>query len=309
MKPVSLARQQEQQQRPDLCPASTQEPLSDAVEQYLAEIRVIPLLSAQEEHQLALRIREGDQAAKQQFMKANLRLVVHLARQYDAPGRDLLDLIQDGTIGLMRAVERFDPHKGYKFSTYAYLWIRQAMRRGLEQTAHLIRLPASLSVRTGMLAQITQQLFEQQGAEPTHEQIAAQMGLSVSVLEQVQAATYQMLSLDKPVSGHDDTTLGEVIADPHTLSADDRLCQAEHERQAAERVAALLAGLTERERQVLLLRFGLDGAGEQRSFAEIGQALGLTRQRVHHVYVRAIEKLRQTAGSAACGARQQQQQA
>jgi RNA polymerase primary sigma factor len=297
MKRVSVVRLEEQQ-RPDLCLALLDENLDDSVEQYLGEIGVIPLLSAEEEYHLAQRIRQGDEQAKRQFVEANLRLVVHIAKQYSMKGRNLLDMIQDGNIGLIRAVEHFDHTKGFKFSTYATWWIKQAICRGLDNTARLVRLPVYLSVRSGMIARIHARLFEQQGYEPTLEQIAAQMGMDVSVVEQVQATNYQILSLDKPVSGHDDTTLGELIPDERIPAYDDLLCQEEDERELPEQVAAMLACLTEREQQVIILHFGLFGVPCHRGYAEIGRELGICRERVRQVYARAIEKLRLAARSA-----------
>jgi RNA polymerase primary sigma factor len=299
MKRVPVKRLEEQQ-RPDLCPALLDDNLDDLVEQYLVEIGPIPLLSAEEERALALRIREGDAAAKQRFIEANLRLVVHIAKQYSNSSHNLLDMIQDGNIGLMRAVEHFDVTKGYKFSTYAFWWIKQAIRRGLDNTARMVRLPAYLSVRTGMIVRTKERLFEQQGYEPTDEQIAAQMEMDVTTVQQVKSANYRVLSLDKAVSGHDETTLGDLIPDERIPAYDDLLCEEEDERELPQQVREMLTCLTERERRVIILHFGLDGGIEHHGYAEIGRQLGISRERVRQVYESALLKLRLAARSATC---------
>ncbi|HZO71434.1 MAG TPA: sigma-70 family RNA polymerase sigma factor [Ktedonobacteraceae bacterium] len=301
--------QDEQAQGPFPCLATSTDAATataaDALGLYLSEIGATPLLSPEEEHLLALRVQAGDEVAREQFLTANLRLVVHVAQRYQRDERDLPDLIQDGNLGLLRALESFDPAYGTKFSTYAYWWISQAIRRGREQTARLVRLPSYLDGRLGRIARARARLFEQHGCEPSTEQIAAALGLSVAEVEQAQAADRQMLSLDRPVSAHEEATLGDFIADGSLPPADEALCHEEAVQAQRHEIASLLACLTERERAVIMLRFGLDEreTGGTRSMAEVGRVLGISRERVRQLQHRAMSKIRAHAQQSVPGAR------
>lgn len=277
---------------------------SDTLGLYLSEIGAVPLLSAEEEHLLAVRVRQGDKDAREQFVSANLRLVVHVARQYQRDEGDLLDLIQDGNLGLLQAVEHFDPERGTKFSTYAFWWIMQAMRRGREQTVRLVRLPSYLDQRLGRIARAHAHLFDVLGCEPTTEQIAATLGMEVAAVEQARVADVAMLSLDRPVSAHNEATLGDCIADERLPEVDEDLCHEEHIQARKQQIERLLVCLTEREWAVIVLRFGLDSeTGGTRSMAEVGRALGISRERVRQLQHRAMSKLRAQAQQIVPGAR------
>jgi RNA polymerase sigma factor (sigma-70 family) len=307
MNHVRLTPSHKPQRSADLCPLPQNKHADDLVEQCLAEIGAIPLLSKAQEQALAERIQAGDAQAKRAFIEANLCLVVHLARQYAAPGRNLLDLIQDGNLGLMRAVEHFDPERGYKFSTYAMYWIKQAIRRGQEQSERLVRLPSYLEGRLGLLARTRAHLFEAWGADPSDEQLAEALSLSLATVTQAQAADYQVLSLDRAISGHDETTLADLIADPAIIPQEEYVCQQEDARQRPGQVQVMLSSPTQREREVIVLYYCLDGLQGQRSYAQVGQMLGLSRERVRQLRERALGKLRQAAGSATLGMRHHEQ--
>ena len=280
---------------------------ADTLGLYLSEIGAVPLLSPEEEHALAVRVRQGDEAAREQFLCANLRLVVHVAKRYQRDEGDLADLIQDGNLGLLQAVEHFDPERGTKFSTYAFWWIHQAIRRGREQTARLVRLPSYLDQRLGRIARAHARLFDVLGCAPTTAQIAAALGLTVEEVEQAVAADRQMLSLDRPVSAHQEATLGDCIADGSQPEVDEALCHEEHVQAQRQQIATLLGCLTPRERAVIVLRFGLDdeeeGTGSTRSLAEVGRILGISRERVRQLAHRAMSKVRTHDQQSVPGAR------
>jgi RNA polymerase primary sigma factor len=267
-------------------PAST-----DSLQLFLNEIGRYPLLTAAEEVALAKRVERGDRAAKERMINCNLRLVVHVAKRYRGHGVPFGDLIQDGVIGLNRAVEKFDWRKGFKFSTYATWWIRQAVQRSVAGQARTIRVPTHVNERRQTLARHARKLEPELGRAPTHEELAKSTGLSLTHVEEALGVAEARVSLNAPV-GEDDGELGDLFADedaedPEEL-AEDAL--------RARAVRDALAELPERERRIVELRFGLDG--EPRSLEAIGAELGLTRERIRQLEAQALEALSGALGDA-----------
>lgn len=266
--------------------ADTIEPLSD----YLRAIGYVPLLQGHEELTLAQRIAQGDRGAAQELATANLRLVVSIARRYVNRGLPLEDLIQEGNIGLLRAVEKFDWTRGYKFSTYAVWWIRQAVVRAIDDKARLVRLPAHLQRTIGALSRTTQQMAGDLGREPTEAELAAALDLDDAEVHRILRAARLPLSLETPIGETEDGMLGDMLVDDGAIPVD---------RQAYQRVLrTALAGvmadiLSSREQDVLSLRFGL-GDGSPITLDEVGAILGLTRERTRQIESRALGKLRQS---------------
>ncbi len=250
----------------------------DALGLYLNEIGRVPLLTLQEERTLARRIKQGDPAAREHMIAANLRLVVKIARDYEGMGLPLLDLINEGNIGLMKAVERFDPTKGAKLSTYAALWIKQAIRRALDNQSRTIRLPNHVNDR---LSKIRELEFR------WREEIADMTGLSVRKIQQYRDASRGMLSLNAPVGADDPSLVMEKIPDPQARLP----LESMQEREEIELTGELLAVLNPRERLIVSRRFGLQG-GEPESLEEVGVTLGLTRERIRQIQQVALEKMR-----------------
>jgi RNA polymerase primary sigma factor len=260
----------------------------------LANAGRVPLLSAQEERRLAERVQAGDESARQRFIEANLRLVAHVAKDYVGYGLPYEDLFQEGCCGLMRAVEKFDPSKGIKFSTYATFWVKQSMLRAIGNTLRTIRLPIYVSGQLRLIKQTTDALYAERGQEPTVEQIAQVTGISPEQIGRLCCLDHCPLSLQKPIAGTNEACLADTIADPSSPTIDEVITeQSQHEALPAV-IAHALHCLTDRERQVIILRFGLDGDdGMQRDLAEVGRMLGLSRERVRQLEGRALEKLRQ----------------
>jgi RNA polymerase primary sigma factor len=259
----------------------------DITGQYLTDIGTRPLLTAEEEQRLAMQIKVGNEQARGQFVEANLKLVVSVAKRYQSRGLALEDLIQEGNLGLLRAVEKFDATKGYKFSTYAFWWIRQAITRAIADQGRTIRLPVHLGDKLNRLKGISLWLQQELGREPTAAEIAEYMGITAERVLELMKASLEPVSLDLPLHEGQDLDLGDVIEDRTTLAPPD---VASH-LALTELVEDLLERLTERERTVLALRYGLaDGCSW--TLAEVGQAFQVTRERIRQIEARALDKLR-----------------
>ena len=265
-------------------PAST-----DSLQLFLNEIGRYPLLTAAEEVALAKRVERGDRAAKERMINCNLRLVVHVAKRYRGHGVPFGDLIQDGVIGLNRAVEKFDWRKGFKFSTYATWWIRQAVQRSVAGQARTIRVPTHVNERRQTLARHARKLEPELGRAPTHEELAKSTGLSLTHVEEALGVAEARVSLNAPV-GEDDGELGDLFADEDAENPEELA----EDALRARAVRDALAELPERERRIVELRFGLDG--EPRSLEAIGEELGLTRERIRQLEAQALEVLSGTLG-------------
>lgn len=256
---------------------------------YLREIGQVKLLTTKEENALAARIKKGDEAAREHMIKANLRLVVHIAHEYEHCGMPLLDLINEGNIGLMRAVERFDPAKGAKFSTYASLWIKQAMRRALADQSKTIRLPVNAADTIYRMRRTALKMAEELGREPSDEELAQEMGLSTRRVAELNVASLRPASLDASIGDDDSSRLGEVVEDESVVMPNEEL----EEKNDLQNVASLLHTLDPREATILRFRFGLDNTPEI-TLEEIGKKFGLTRERIRQLQNEALVKLRRS---------------
>jgi RNA polymerase primary sigma factor len=265
--------------------ADLAEATTDAMQLFLNELRHHPLLSAREEIELAKRVERGDLEAKERLVNANLRLVVSLARRYPTYDLTLLDLVQEGIFGLVRAAEKFDWRKGYKFSTYATFWIRQAIQRGIENRARTIRIPAHVGIRQRKIARVGRELEARLGREPSDEELAAATGLKVTHVREAHEATRTVVSLDRPVGEGEETTLGALL--PSDVEAPDEQVAVSLERGALRRA---VEALPEPERDVVKLRFGLEEAEPQR-LSETGRRLGLSPDAVKQIEARALARL------------------
>jgi RNA polymerase primary sigma factor len=261
------------------------ETTTDALQLFLREAGRHPLLTAQQEVELAKRIEAGDRLAKQRMIHSNLRLVVSIAKNYRNQGLPFLDLIQEGTLGLIRAVEKFDWRRGYKFSTYATWWIRQAVARALADKARVIRMPVHIVERLQQLNRAERNLWTALGREPTGAEIAEEANLSLAQAKEVWAAARASTSLDAPVGESDDAVLGDFVAGEGPLP-DEQV----EEALRSETLALALGSLPDRQRTILVLRFGLDD-GDAKTLEEIGRRLGLTRERVRQIEVDALKRL------------------
>jgi RNA polymerase primary sigma factor len=280
----------------DDCGKETQEPTyvngdlatmtTDSLQLFLNEMARYPLLTAQEEVELAKRIERGDREAKDRMVNSNLRLVVSIAKKYQGHGLSLLDLIQEGIIGLIRAVEKFDWRRGYKFSTYATWWIRQAVQRGVANKARTIRIPVHIVDREQKLARAERQLLTKLGRAPTDEELAEAAKLPLKQVKEVQGAARAVTSIDKPVGAEGDTSLGELM--PGDAPPPEEELTISLRKEAIRRA---VAKLPDREREILKLRFGMDGDPDPQSLEEIGKRLGLTRERVRQIETQALERL------------------
>ena len=261
--------------------------LDDPVRMYLKEIGQIPLLSADEEVDLAKRVSEGDQAAKDKLTEANLRLVVSIAKKYSGRGLHILDLIQEGNTGLIRAVDKFDWTKGNKFSTYATWWIRQAITRAIADQARTIRVPVHMVEVINKATRCNRKLVQELGREPTVEEIAAELGLPVEKIIEANRTAADTLSLDTPGGDEEDTSIGSFVEDERTPGPADATSNA----MLAEALRDILSTLTDREADVLRMRFGMED-GRAHTLEEVGQSFGVTRERIRQIENKAIRKLR-----------------
>ena len=258
----------------------------DPVRMYLKEIGNVPLLTTEQEVELAKRVEAGDEEAKKQLTEANLRLVVSIAKKYVGRGMPFLDLIQEGNMGLMKAVDKFDYTKGYKFSTYATWWIRQAITRGIADTGRTIRVPVHMVETINKTLRMTRTLLQELGREPTPEEVAERLNVSVSRVREVLKISRDPVSLDTPIGEEDDSHLGDFIEDDSALSPAD---SAAFSMLRAE-LATALESLTDRERQVVKLRFGLED-GRARTLEEVGKEFNVTRERIRQIEAKALRKL------------------
>jgi RNA polymerase primary sigma factor len=262
------------------------EPSLDSLRLYLHAIGRVPLLSAEEEVALAKRIERGDMAAKQHMVEANLRLVVSIAKGYVGRGLTFLDLIQEGSLGLIRAVEKFDYRRGYKFSTYATWWIRQAVTRSLADKARTIRIPVHMVERLNKLIQAERRLIQRLGREPAPSELAAELDCSVHEVREIIRISQQPVSLEKPVGEEDDSALADFIEDGSAPSP----FEIASESLRREQIRIVLASLPEREREVIEMRYGIVG-GRSRTLEEVGRAFNITRERVRQIESRTLKKL------------------
>lgn len=264
--------------------------IDDPVRMYLREIGRVKLLTADEEIELARKIAEGGQVglrAKKKLVQANLRLVVSIAKKYVGRGMLFLDLIQEGNLGLIRAAEKFDHERGYKFSTYATWWIRQAITRAIADQARTIRIPVHMVETINKLRKKTRQLAQELGRKPQEEELAASMGISITKLREIIKVAQEPLSLETPIGKEEDSRLGDFIEDREAEAP----AQSVAHELLREDLTEVLAGLSLRERDVLRLRFGLDD-GRQRTLEEVGQLFGVTRERIRQIEAKALRKLR-----------------
>ena len=266
--------------------------VSDPVRMYLKEIGNVPLLSAEEEINLAVRIQGGDDIAKQELAEANLRLVVSIAKRYVGRGMQFLDLIQEGNMGLMKAVEEFDHTKGFKFSTYATWWIRQAITRAIADQARTIRIPVHMVETINKLVRVQRQLLQDLGREPTPEEIGAEMDLPTEKVREILKIAQEPVSLETPIGEEDDSHLGDFIEDEGAMSPEVFTSSA----LLREQLEDVLDTLTDREENVLRLRFGLDD-GNIRTLEQVGKVFGVTRERIRQIEAKALRKLRHPSRS------------
>ncbi len=260
---------------------------SSAIHLYMREVGKVVLLTPEEEVVLASRIREGDDAAREHMIKANLRLVVKIARDYEGLGLPLLDLINEGNIGLMRAVERFDPSKGAKFSTYSAWWIKQSMRRAIANQSKTIRLPSHVVDKLSVMRRASLRLQESLGREPTNEELAAEVGMPPRKVARLREASIRPASLDMPIGDDESSRLADIVPDERSVNPYQRL----EDQTMLDLLRELVTKLEQREERILRFRFGLDG-GPERTLEEVGKRFGVTRERIRQLQNAALLKLR-----------------
>lgn len=266
--------------------------LDDPVKMYLKDIGRVPLLSADEEIELAKRMQENDEAAKKRLSEANLRLVVSIAKRYVGRGMLFLDLIQEGNLGLMKAVEKFDYQKGFKFSTYATWWIRQSITRAIADQARTIRIPVHMVETINKLTRVQRILLQELGREPTPSEIAEKMGVSEERVREIQKIAQDPVSLETPIGEEEDSHLGDFIEDEKTTTPSDSVAFT----MLKEQLLGVLDTLTPREEKVLRLRYGIDD-GKSRTLEEVGKEFNVTRERIRQIEAKALRKLRHPSRS------------
>ena len=266
--------------------------IDDPVRMYLKEIGKVPLLTAEEEIELAKKMEQGDQEAKKRLAEANLRLVVSIAKRYVGRGMLFLDLIQEGNLGLIKAVEKFDYRKGYKFSTYATWWIRQAITRAIADQARTIRIPVHMVETINKLIRVSRQLLQELGREPTPEEIAEEMDMTPDRVREIQKISQEPVSLETPIGEEEDSQLGDFIEDSQAVVPPD----AASFSMLQEQINSVLDTLAERERKVIELRFGLVD-GHPRTLEEVGKEFGVTRERIRQIESKTLAKLRHPSRS------------
>ncbi|MBM6991092.1 RNA polymerase sigma factor RpoD [Mobilibacterium timonense] len=267
-------------------------PTDDPVRMYLKEIGKVPLLTAEEERELAIRMQNGDEEAKNKLCESNLRLVVSIAKRYLNRGLTFLDLIQEGNLGLIKAVDKFDYTKGFKFSTYATWWIRQAITRSIADQARTIRIPVHMVETINKLIRIQRQLLQELGREPTAEEIAKEMGITVEKVREIKKISQDPVSLETPIGEEEDSHLGDFIPDDDVPAPVDAAAYSMLKEQLME----VLDTLSEREKKVLMLRFGLED-GRPRTLEEVGKEFNVTRERIRQIEAKALRKLRHPSRS------------
>ncbi|MDD4688558.1 MAG: RNA polymerase sigma factor RpoD [Eubacteriales bacterium] len=266
--------------------------IDDPVRMYLKEIGKVPLLTSEEEIELAKKMMDGDEYARKRLSESNLRLVVSIAKRYVGRGMLFLDLIQEGNLGLIKAVEKFDYSKGYKFSTYATWWIRQAITRAIADQARTIRIPVHMVETINKLIRVSRQLLQELGREPTPEEIAKELNISVDKVRDIQKIAQEPVSLETPIGEEEDSHLGDFIPDDDALAPAD----AASFMLLKEQLVDVLSSLSDREEKVLRLRFGLDD-GRSRTLEEVGSEFGVTRERIRQIEAKALRKLRHPSRS------------
>ena len=266
--------------------------IEDPVRMYLKEIGKVPLLSAEREIELAKRMEEGDEEAKKRLAEANLRLVVSIAKRYVGRGMQFLDLIQEGNLGLIKAVEKYDYRKGFKFSTYATWWIRQAITRAIADQARTIRIPVHMVETINKLVRVQRQLLQELGREPSPEEIAENMDIPVERVREIQKISQEPVSLETPIGEEEDSHLGDFIQDDNVPVP----AEAAASTLLKEQLVEVLGTLTEREQKVLRLRFGMDD-GRARTLEEVGKEFNVTRERIRQIEAKALRKLRHPSRS------------
>ncbi len=259
----------------------------DPVRMYLKEIGTVPLLSAEEEYRLAMRKAQGDEVAKQRLIEANLRLVVSIAKRYTGRGMSFLDLVQEGNLGLIKGVEKFDPEKGFKLSTYATWWIRQSVTRALADQARTIRVPVHMVETINKMSKMQRKLTLELGYEPSIKELADHLDMSEEKVQEIMQIAREPASLETPIGEEDDSNLGDFVADSNVLSPEGNV----ESVMLREHIDTLLGDLKERERQVIVLRFGLED-GHPRTLEEVGKEFNVTRERIRQIEAKALRKLR-----------------
>jgi RNA polymerase primary sigma factor len=286
---IEVVEEAESEPAPNLAVAE-RDVTTEALQLFLKDIGKVPLLTAAQEVELAKRIERGDHAAKQKMVESNLRLVVSIAKNYRNQGLPFLDLIQEGTLGLVRAAEKFDYRKGFKFSTYATWWIRQAVARALADKARTIRMPVHVVEKLNKIGRIERKLLGELGREPATEEIAAELDLPVEEVEQIRRSAQVPISLEKPVGDDEESEFGHFLADEHEPAPD----EAAETTLRKETLRRILDTLSLRERRVLEMRYGLDGQ-QPRTLDEVGRTFNVTRERVRQIENQCLKKLQALA--------------